>query len=104
MKKIYYCRQRGVALFVVIVLVMLSMLLALWASRSSWFNEILVGNDADYQRTFEAAQSMLQDAELDIREQNSKGGNCEVSSKNSSICRSSTSIRFIDEEKYLNTY
>ena len=81
---------------------MLSMLLALWASRSSWFNEILVGNDADYQRTFEAAQSMLQDAELDIREQNSKGGNCEVSSKNSSICRSSTSIRFIDEEKYLN--
>ena len=60
-------RQRGVALFVVIVVVMLSMLLALWASRTSLFNEMLVGNDADYQRAFEAAQSLIQDAELDIQ-------------------------------------
>ena len=59
--------QHGVALFVVIVIVMLSMLLALWASRTSWFGEMLVGNDADYQRAFEAAQAMIQDAELDIR-------------------------------------
>ena len=59
--------QNGIALFVVIVFVMLSMLLALWASRSSIFNEMVVGNDADYQRTFEAAQAMLQDAEIDIR-------------------------------------
>ena len=55
-------RQQGVALFVVIVFVMLSMLLALWASRTSLFNELVVGNDADYQRAFEAAQSLLQDA------------------------------------------
>ncbi|MFT4195887.1 PilX N-terminal domain-containing pilus assembly protein [Ottowia sp.] len=60
-------RQRGVALFVVLVFVMLSMLLALWASRTSLFNELVVGNDADYQRAFEAAQALLQDAELDIR-------------------------------------
>lgn len=60
-------RQRGVALFVVIVFVMMSMLLALWGSRTSMFNEMLVGNDADYQRAFEAAQALLQDAELDIR-------------------------------------
>ena len=40
-------RQQGVALFVVIVFVMLSMLLALWASRTSLFNEMVVGNDAD---------------------------------------------------------
>ena len=60
-------RQRGVALFVVLVFVMLSMLLALWASRTSMFNELVVGNDADYQRAFEAAQALLQDAELDIR-------------------------------------
>lgn len=59
--------QRGIALFVVIVFVMLSMLLALWASRTSLFNEMVVGNDADYQRAFEAAQAMLQDAEQDIR-------------------------------------
>ncbi len=59
--------QRGVALFVVIVFVLLSMLLAVWASRTSLFNEMVVGNDADYQRAFEAAQTLLQDAEMDIR-------------------------------------
>lgn len=68
--------QRGVALFVVIVFVMLSMLLALWASRTSLFNEMLVGNDADYQRAFEAAQALLQDAELDIRNQKADGKPC----------------------------
>lgn len=69
-------RQRGVALFVVIVFVMMSMLLALWASRTSLFNEMLVGNDADYQRAFEAAQALLQDAELDIRGENPDGTPC----------------------------
>ncbi|MFY3386914.1 pilus assembly PilX family protein [Paracidovorax sp. MALMAid1276] len=68
--------QRGVALFVVIVFVMLSMLLALWASRTSLFNEMLVGNDADYQRAFEAAQALLLDAELDIRGENPDGTRC----------------------------
>lgn len=60
-------QQQGVALFVVIVFVMLAMLLALWASRSAILNEMVVGNDADYQRAFEAAQSLIQDAELDIQ-------------------------------------
>lgn len=69
-------RQQGVALFVVIVFVMLSMLLALWASRTSLFNELVVGNDADYQRAFEAAQALLQDAELDIRGENADGSPC----------------------------
>ena len=59
--------QRGIALFVVIIFVMLSMLLALWASRTAIFNEMVVGNDADYPRAFEAAQSLIQDAELDIQ-------------------------------------
>lgn len=69
-------QQRGVALFVVIVFVMMSMLLALWASRTSLFNELVVGNDADYQRAFEAAQALLQDAELDIRGENPDGSAC----------------------------
>jgi len=69
-------RQRGVALFVVIVFVMLSMLLALWASRTSLFNEMVVGNDADYQRALEAAQALLQDAELDIRGEMADGSPC----------------------------
>lgn len=68
--------QRGVALFVVIVFVMLAMLLALWASRTAWFSEMVVGNDADYQRAFEAAQALLQDAELDIRGERADGSLC----------------------------
>ena len=79
-------RQQGVALFVVIVFVMLSMLLALWASRTSLFNEMVVGNDADYQRAFEAAQTLLQDAELDIRRENPDGSPCTVAT-----CRDKTS-------------
>lgn len=100
MRKNYH-HQRGVALFVVIVIVMLSMLLALWASRTSLFNELLVGNDADYQRTFEAAQSMLQDAELDIREQSANGEDCKPISGKNDICRSGIEIRFVEEEKDL---
>ena len=72
-------RQRGVALFVVLVFVMLSMLLALWATRTSLFNEMVVGNDADYQRAYEAAQALLQDAELDIRGEQSNGAECSLS-------------------------
>ncbi|WP_408642887.1 pilus assembly PilX family protein [Acidovorax bellezanensis] len=69
-------RQQGVVLFVVIVCVMLSMLLALWASRTSLFNEMVVGNDASYQRAFEAAQALMQDAELDIRGEMADGSAC----------------------------
>lgn len=71
-------RQRGVALFIVIVFVMLAMLLALWASRTALFNEMVVGNDADYQRAFEAAQALLQDAELDIRGERADGTQCDA--------------------------
>lgn len=80
-------RQRGVALYVVIVFVLLSMLLALWAARSALFNEILVGNDADYRRTFEAAQAMLQDAEFDIRGIKPDGSACIPTAGNFDICR-----------------
>lgn len=74
--KMHKKNQQGIALFVVIILVMLSMLLALWASRTSLFGEMLVGNDADYQRAFEAAQSLIQDAELDIRGEKADGTLC----------------------------
>lgn len=81
-------KQRGVALFVVIIFVMLSMLLALWAARTSLFNELVVGNDADYQRAFEATQALLQDAELDIRGENADGSVCTNGSGD--ICRTTT--------------
>ena len=40
--------QQGISLYIVIVIVLLSTLLALWSSRTSIFNEMIVGNDADY--------------------------------------------------------
>lgn len=94
-------RERGVALFVVIVFVMLSMLLALWAARTALFNELVVGNDADYQRAFEAAQALLQDAELDIRGEKADGSVCTPPSPDPSggkICRFTT-VQFPLEAK-----
>lgn len=93
-------RQRGVSLFVIMVIVLMSMLLALWASRTSWFGEMVVGNDADYQRAFEAAQAMLQDAELDIRRSKADGSTCENTSGTGDVCRAdATVLKFPAEEK-----
>lgn len=86
-------RQRGVALYVVIVFVMLSMLLALWAARSALFNEIVVGNDADYRRAFEAAQAMLQDAEFDIRGVKPDGSYCTAVTGKPDACRPAASAQ-----------
>ncbi|MDO5623463.1 MAG: pilus assembly protein [Pseudomonadota bacterium] len=92
-------RQRGVSLFIVIVFVLLSMLLALWASRSALFSEMVVGNDADYQRAFEAAQALLQDAELDIRGENAAGAACEPDASDINICRRATAAQIPLEAK-----
>ena len=86
--------QKGIALFVVIVFVLLSMLLALWASRTSLFNERVVGNDADYQRAFEAAQAMLQDAEQDIRLSNETPETSTLCSAGGDVCRATTADQF----------
>jgi len=70
MKNIYQLNQKaeqqGIALFTVLIMVLLSLLLVLGASRTAFFNEAITGNDSDYQRALEAAQIMLKDAELDI--------------------------------------
>jgi type IV pilus assembly protein PilX len=95
--------QRGVALYVVIVFVMLSMLLAAWAARGSLFNEILVGNDADYRRAFEAAQAMLQDAEFDIRGVRPSGEGCLPSDTSGDVCRVTTAVYFDSETKDLES-
>lgn len=80
-------RQRGVTLVVVLVAVLLSALLVLWASRTTLFSEMVVGNDADYQRTFQAVQAMLRDAELDIRGERANGFACVSDPDNAKICR-----------------
>lgn len=89
-------KQNGVALFVVLVFVMLTMLLATWASRTSFFNELVMGNDADYQRAFEAAQALIQDAELDIRNERADGGIC---TGTDDVCRTNTAFKIPLENK-----
>lgn len=96
-------RQQGISLYIIIILVMLSMLLALWASRTALFNEMMVGNDADYRRTFEAAQTILQDAELDIRGVNPDATLCTVNADDGDICRRTTAVYFDIESKDLET-
>ncbi|QNP47324.1 pilus assembly PilX family protein [Diaphorobacter aerolatus] len=94
MPKIHFNGARsdeyGVALYIVLVIVLMTSLFAIWAARSAMFHEILTGNEADYQRTFEAAQILMTDAEFDIRGLQASGKPCDA--KN--ICRASTPIRF----------
>ena len=94
-------RQRGIALYVVLVLVLMSMLMALWAARSSLFSEIVVGNDADTRRAFEAAQAMLQDAEFDIRGIRPDGQSCVIDATKGDVCRRTTPIYLDMEAKEL---
>jgi len=90
-------RERGVSLLIVIVVVLLTMLMTVWASKTALLNELIVGNDADYQRAFEAAQAMLQDAEQDILGQNIDGSPC-VPTSDPKVCRTTGNVWFIDEE------
>ncbi|RMX18578.1 pilus assembly protein [Vandammella animalimorsus] len=84
--------QRGIALFIVLVMVLLGMLLAVWASRSALFNQMVIGNDADYQRAFSAAQAMLQDAELDILRENPDGSLCVRNAAQPQLCRANNTL------------
>lgn len=59
-------RQQGVALITVLVVMLLSLLLVMGASRVSLLNQRLSGNSTDYQRAYEAAEALLADAQLDL--------------------------------------
>lgn len=90
-------RQKGIALFVVMVVLLLSMLLVLWSSRTALFNELLTGTDSDYQRALEAAQAMVRDAEFDIEGQKPDGSACSGSFCRSPVTQSSQGQAFYPE-------
>lgn len=95
-------KQKGASLFIVIVIVLLATLLSLWASRSALFNELIVGNDADYQRAFEAAQALIQDAEFDIKGTKPDGTPCTPAAGVPAVCRvpdASNSVWFPNEDQ-----
>lgn len=90
----YASHQHGAALYVVLVIVLMSSLLAIWAARSALFHEILTGNDADYQRTFEAAQILMRDAETDIQNGQTASPACKTNNSSGNPCRLSSPIHF----------
>jgi len=70
--------QRGVSLIVVMVMLLLATIAVLGSTRTGWLNEMIVGNESDYQRTFAAAEALLRDAERDIKGLQMDGTPCKV--------------------------
>ena len=68
--------QQGISLFIVMVVVLLTAILVAMGFKSSLFNETATGNSVEYQRTFEAAQALMHDAEMDIYSQTPSGALC----------------------------
>lgn len=60
-------KQRGISLFTVLVLLLLSLTAVLGAFRVANLNEAMLGNSSDYNRTWAAAEALVRDAEMDIR-------------------------------------
>lgn len=58
--------QRGVSLFVVLIILLLSLLLVLGSLRLAFFNESIVGNQSDALRANAAAESLVEAAQRDI--------------------------------------
>jgi len=59
-------RQRGISLLVVMVMLLVSTIAVLGASRFGWLGEAITSNEADYQRTRAAADALLSDAMTDV--------------------------------------
>ena len=91
MKKLKSKYQNGAALYVVLVTILIAMLISVWAARSALFGEMVVGNNTDYQRAFEAAEALIQDAELDITKSISE--TCTVTPGTASVCRGGSTAK-----------
>ena len=59
-------RQRGISMFVVLMVVLLALVLVLGGLSAGSLNEALVGNQSDAQRAYGAAQALLDTAQRDI--------------------------------------
>ncbi|MFC5606809.1 pilus assembly PilX family protein [Variovorax soli] len=75
------------ALLVVAVMVLLAALVLTGALRTAWFNELITGTEADYQRALGNAQALLRDAELDIQGRAPDGGPCHEGAGFDHSCR-----------------
>jgi type IV pilus assembly protein PilX len=60
-------RQRGVSLFIVLVVLLMVLILVLGGLMVTNMNESIVGNQADARRTYGAAEALVDAAQRDIR-------------------------------------
>ena len=80
-------KQKGVTVFIVLVMLILGLISVLSALRVGILNEAFVGNDSDAQRTYAAAEAMMRDALIDVRGKLDNGADCNPA-PNTSGCRS----------------
>ena len=66
-------RQRGLSLITVLAVLLLTLVTVLDTFRTAQLNEILQGNSSDQLRAYTAAESLIRDAEIDIRERQPGG-------------------------------
>lgn len=92
-----YKNQKGAALYVVLITILLAMLISVWAARSAFFGEMTVSNNADYQRALEAAEALVQDAEFDIT--GSAAGTCIKITASPKVCRTGSTQKLPIEGK-----
>ncbi|MDR2838548.1 MAG: hypothetical protein LBV49_08340 [Azonexus sp.] len=59
-------RQRGVSLFIVVIILLLSLIAMLGVLQVANLNESLVGNQSDQERSYAAAEALLNAAQRDI--------------------------------------
>ena len=69
------------------VMVLLAALVLSGAARTAWFNELITGTEADYQRALGNAQALLHDAELDVQGRAAAGGPCHEGAEFERSCR-----------------
>jgi type IV pilus assembly protein PilX len=67
LKKAALRHQRGVSLFIVLIILLLSLIVALGGLAVANLNESIVGNQSDSQRAFGATEALLDAAQRDIR-------------------------------------
>ncbi|MBT0569283.1 hypothetical protein KIK84_03020 [Curvibacter sp. CHRR-16] len=60
-------KQQGISLLIVLILLLLTIAAVTGAFRVANISEAFTGSNSDYQRTYAAAEALMQDAEIDVR-------------------------------------
>lgn len=98
-RKSFSCKekQKGVSLFIVLIMLILGLISVLSAVRVGILNEAFVGNDVDAQRTFTAAEAMMRDAIIDVNGIKDDGSDCNTA-VNASGCRVTTNPYIVNKQ------